>query len=147
MAAGALMATRVLILCTANSARSQMAEGLLRDMAGPHLLHIRSAGAHPSSVHPLAIEAMAARGIDIRGQRSQHLDEFLGEAWDHVLTVCDAAADHCPVFPGPAQRTHWSITDPAAVSGNEEERRAAFHAARAELERVLREWLAGLGEI
>ena len=64
-----------------------------------------------------------------------------------MLTVCDAAADHCPAFPGPAQRTHWSIADPAAVSGSEEERRAAFHAARDELERVLREWLAGLGEI
>ena len=140
------MATRVLILCTANSARSQMAEGLLRDMAGPRL-HIRSAGARPSRVNPLAIKAMDARGINIRGQRSQHLDEFLGEEWDHVLTVCDAAADHCPVFPGPAQRTHWSIPDPAAASGNEGERRGAFHAARDELERVLREWLAGLGEI
>lgn len=138
------MAARVLILCSANSARSQMAEGLLRELAGPRL-HIRSAGARPSSVNPLAIEAMAARGIDIRGQRSQHLDEFRGEEWDHVLTVCDAAAESCPVFPGPAQRTHWSIADPAAASGSEAERLAAFHRARDGLERALREWLAGLG--
>ena len=136
------MTMRVLILCTANSARSQMAEGLLREMAGDALL-IRSAGARLGGVHPLAIAAMAARGIDISDQRSQRLDEFRQQEWDWVLTVCDAAAENCPLFPGPARRAHWSIADPAAASGNEGERLAAFSAARDELERVLREWLAG----
>lgn len=138
------MTMRVLILCTANSARSQMAEGLLREMAGDALL-IRSAGARPGGVHPLAIAAMAARGIDISDQRSQRLDEFRQQEWDWVLTVCDAAAENCPLFPGPARRAHWSIADPAAVAGSESERLAAFSAARDELERVLREWLAGPG--
>lgn len=141
---------RVLILCTANSARSQMAEGLLRSLAGPRL-YIRSAGARPNTtfprgIHPLAVKAMSARGIDIREQRSQSLEGFLDEPWDHVLTVCDTAAESCPAFPGPARRSHWSIPDPAAASGSEAERLAAFGAARDELERVLREWLIELSD-
>ncbi len=137
------MTLRVLVLCTANAARSQMAEGWLRALAGERL-HIRSAGARPGGLHPLAIRAMAERGIDIHGQRSKHLNEFLSEEWDWVLTVCETAAASCPTFPGPAKRQHWDIPDPAALAGDQEAKLAAFCAARDRLERLLREWLAAL---
>lgn len=135
------MKQRVLILCTANSARSQMAEGLLRALAGDEF-EVFSAGAKPSTVNPLAIEVMEERGIDIRGQRSKHLNAFLSQPFDYVITVCDTAAESCPVFPGPAQRIHWSIPDPAAVSDDAAVRLAAFRAARDLLERRLIAWLA-----
>ncbi len=138
------MATRVLVLCTGNSARSQMAEGLLRVLAGD-AAEVASAGSRPSRVHPLAIRAMAERGIDLSAQRSKHLDELLDRSFDHVLTVCDQAAATCPSFPGPARRTHWSVPDPAAQEGSEEERLAAFRAARDDLEVRLRAWWAGVG--
>ncbi len=124
---------RVLILCTANSARSQMAEGLLRNLAGQRV-SVHSAGVAPSSVHPLAIRAMDEIGVDIRGQRSQHVDEFLGEPFDAVITVCDHAAESCPHFPGHVQRLHWSLPDPAAMQGAEAQRLAAFGRVRDELD-------------
>jgi arsenate reductase len=135
------MRQRILILCTGNSARSQMAEGLLRALAGDRF-EVFSAGSRPSTVHPLAIAAMDERGIDIRAQRSKHLDEYLAQPFDYVITVCDHAAETCPLFPGPAQRIHWSFPDPAAATGGEAERRASFRAVCAAIERRLQAWLA-----
>src|SRR5438094_588353 len=104
---------RVLILCTGNSARSQMAEGVLRAMAGDHF-EVFSAGTHPSRVNPLAIAAMRERGIEISHHRSKSLEEFAGERFDYLITVCDRARESCPVWPG-AQAIHWSFDDPAAA--------------------------------
>ena len=132
---------RVLILCTANSARSQMGEGLLRHLAGGRVT-VRSAGVAPTGVNPLAVRAMDEIGVDIRRQRSQHVNEFLHEAFDTVITVCDHAAGTCPHFPGQVQRIHWSLPDPAAGQGDEAQRLAAFARVRDELERRLRAWLA-----
>ena len=134
------MKSRVLFLCTANSARSQMAEGLLRALAGDRI-EVSSAGAQPSAVNPLAIKAMAERGLDIRHHRSKHLDEFLTELFDHVITLCNSAAESCPLFPGPAKRVHWDLPDPAAVEGSEERRLASFRQVRNDLEARLQAWL------
>ena len=135
--------TNVLILCTGNSARSQMAEGLLRDIAGDRL-DVYSAGSQPSVVNPFAIRAMAARGIDISGHRSKHLQEYLNTPFDYVITVCDNAAETCPVFPGPARRIHWSFPDPAAVTGSDEVILASFVRVRDDLEHTLADWVATL---
>lgn len=135
------MKRRVLILCTGNSARSQMAEGLLRDMAGKYM-EVVSAGIAPGSVNPLAIQVMAEKGIDISHHRSKHLDEFRQQPFGVVITVCDHAAEHCPIFPGRAERIHWSIPDPSFVE--EKKRLAAFRSARDLLETRLREWLDAL---
>jgi arsenate reductase len=137
------MKLRVLILCTANSARSQMAEGLLRKLAGERL-EVFSAGAKPSTVNPLAIAAMQERGIDLSAHRSKSLNEFITQPFDYVITVCDNAAESCPVFPGPAQRIHWSFPDPAAVQGTDAERLASFREVRDALETQLRGWAASL---
>ncbi len=134
------MNRRVLILCTGNSARSQMAEGLLRELTGGRI-DVMSAGTAPSQVNPLAIQAMRERGIDISHHRSKHLNEFLQQPFDVVITVCDAAAEQCPVFPGPTQRIHWSFPDPAAAKGTEAERLKAFRQVRDALEAQLRTWL------
>jgi arsenate reductase (thioredoxin) len=131
----------VLILCTGNSARSQMAEGLLRALAGDHF-EVFSAGTKPSTVNSLAIAAMDERGIDIRSQRSKHLNEYLDQPFEYVITVCDNAAETCPLFPGPARRIHWSFPDPAAVQGSEAERLASFREVRDAIEGRLRSWLA-----
>ena len=133
------MIQRVLILCTGNSARSQMAEGLLRTLS-EGTIEVHSAGTKPSQVNPLAIRVMAEHGIDISHQRSKHLNEFLTQPFDVVITVCDQAAEACPVFPGRAERLHWSFPDPAAVTGSEEERLAAFREVRDALEARLRTW-------
>ena len=138
------MKQRILILCTGNSARSRMAEGLLRELAHDRF-DVFSAGSKPSIVHPCAIQAMAERGIDIRSQRSKHLNEFLNQPFDYVITVCDDAAETCPVFPGRAQRIHWSFPGPAAVSGDETSRLQAFHQTRDALENQLRKWLTQFG--
>lgn len=135
------MKQQVLILCTANSARSQMAEGLLRSLAAERF-EVFSAGTKPSVVNPLAIAAMDERGIDIRSQYSKHLNEYLQQPFDYVITVCDNAAESCPVFPGPAQRIHWGFPDPAAVQGSYTERLASFRTVRASIEAQLRSWLA-----
>jgi arsenate reductase len=136
------MKERVLILCTGNSARSQMAEGWLRELAGDRF-DVFSAGTYPSIVNPLAITVMRERGIDISGQRSKSVNEFLGQPFDFVITVCDQAAEACPIFPGPAERIHWSFPDPSAVTGTEEEKRNAFRAVRDSLHDQLRHWTAG----
>ncbi len=135
------MKQRVLILCTANSARSQMAEGLLRALAGDRY-EVFSAGTRATQVNPLAIAAMRQRGIDIGGHRSKALDEYLTQPFDYVITVCDSAAETCPLFPGPARRIHWSFPDPAAAEGAEAERLATFVVVRDAIEARLRAWLA-----
>jgi arsenate reductase len=131
------MKERVLVLCTGNSARSQMAEGLLRDMAGDRF-EVHSAGVDPSFVRPEAIAAMREVGIDISNQRSKSVDEFAGQQFDYVLTVCDNANQQCPMFPGKSERIHWSIADPASVSGDDETRLAAFRSVRDELRKRLK---------
>ena len=135
------MKQRVLILCTGNSARSQMAEGLLRDMAG-NRFEVESAGVAPTFVRPEAIEAMREIGIDISQHRSKSVDEFAGQPFDHVITVCDNANQQCPMFPGKAERIHWSIPDPAEVAGEENTRMTAFRSARDELRERLTTFLA-----
>ena len=127
---------RVLILCTANSARSQMAEGLLRHLAGDRF-EVASAGTKPGTVRPEAIAVMKEIGVDISSSRSKSVDEFSGEAFDYVITVCDAANESCPLFIGNAKRIHKSFEDPAAVGGPETERLAAFRRVRDQLERFL----------
>jgi arsenate reductase (thioredoxin) len=137
------MSVRVLILCTGNSARSQMAEGLLRHLAGDQM-EVASAGTKPSVVNPLAIEAMQERGIDISQHRSKHLNEYLSQLFDYVITVCDNAAETCPMFPGKAERIHWSFPDPAAVQGDDEQKRDSFRQVRGALETTLQNWLTTL---
>src|SRR5579863_6243106 len=114
---------RVLILCTGNSARSQMAEGLLRQDAGDRF-EVSSAGTKPGSVRPEAIAVMRELGIDISGHRSKSVTEFDGQHFDYVITVCDSARESCPVFFGSANRLHHSFDDPAALQGSEGERLA-----------------------
>ena len=132
---------RVLILCTGNSARSQMAEGLLRHDAGD-VTAIESAGLEPSFVRPEAIEVMREIGIDITRQRSKSIDEFMGQPFDYVITVCDNANQNCPIFPAASRRIHWSIKDPAVVGGSEQTRLEAFRAARQDLRQRLSQFMA-----
>jgi len=136
------LSRRVLFLCTHNSARSQMAEGLLRALGGG-LWESHSAGTEQTRVRPEAIEAMAELGIDISGQSSKSLDRYLPERFDLVVTVCDSANQACPVFPNAAKRLHWSIDDPSTVTGHDDERLAAFRAARAELKRRIERDILG----
>ena len=114
---------RVLFLCTRNSARSQMAEGIMRHYGGD-MVEVFSAGTEAWKVHPDAIAAMNELGIDISGQRSKHLREFLGQDFDYIITVCDRAKESCPIFPGDPVQIHWSFTDPAAIEESEQRRRA-----------------------
>ncbi|MEO6392613.1 MAG: arsenate reductase ArsC [Pyrinomonadaceae bacterium] len=132
---------RVLILCTGNSARSQMAEGLLRHYGGDRFT-VESAGVEGSFVRPQAIEVMREIGIDISGHRSKSVEEFLGQEFDYVITVCDNANERCPVFPGKTQRIHWSFDDPAAATGNETEHLTLFRCVRDEIRQKLREFIA-----
>ena len=128
---------RVLILCTGNSARSQMAEGLLTH-EGADKFEVYSAGTEPSRVNPLAIRAMREVGIDISAHRSKSVAEYAGQEFDYVITVCDRARDNCPVFPGRAERIHWSFEDPAAATGDDETRLSVFRRIRDEIrERLL----------
>ena len=126
------MKPRVLFLCTGNSARSQMAEGLLRHFAGNDY-EILSAGTDPVGVNPLAVEAMREIGIDISGHSSKNVSQFLGQSFPYVVTVCDRAKELCPIFPGAYKILSWSFDDPAAVPGTREERLAAFRRVRDEL--------------
>ena len=132
---------RVLILCTGNSARSQMAEGLFRHLVGD-AYEVRSAGTKPVGVNPLAIEAMREIGIDISHHRSKSVSEFDGQHFDAVITVCDSAAEHCPVFAGAPQRIHWSLPDPVAVTGSVKERLNSFRSVRDELDARFQSFLA-----
>ncbi len=126
------MKQRVLFICTHNSARSQMAEGLLRHLGGERF-EVFSAGTEATFVRPLAIRAMAEIGIDISGQQSKTLDRYLGEPFDDVITVCDAANETCPIFHGAKQRRHWSFEDPSRATGNEDEQLAVYRGVRDEI--------------
>ena len=138
------MTKRVLILCTGNSARSQMAQGLLRSFGGDKV-EVFSAGTSPSIVRPEAIAVMSELGIDLSGHRSKHVREFDGQHFDYVITVCDQANESCPVFPGDTERIHWSFPDPAAVEGSETERLAAFRRVRDSLAETFRDFINRIG--
>ena len=131
---------RVLFLCTHNSARSQMAEGLLRHLAGDRF-EVASAGTEATSVRPEAVEAMAELGVDISGQSSKTLERYLEEPFDHVVTVCDDANEACPVFPGARSRLHWSFREPSRAEGSQEERLQVFRTVRDEIQGRIREEL------
>src|SRR5690349_4501726 len=122
---------RVLFMCTGNVARSQMAEGLLRHLAGDRF-EVFSGGVFPSYVRPNAITVMKELGIDISDHRSKSVNEFIATPFDYVITVCDYAAQRCPTFPGEGERIHWSIEDPVAI-GDDEAQLEAFRAARDDL--------------
>jgi arsenate reductase len=132
---------RVLILCTGNSARSQMAEGLLRRDAGA-AFEVFSAGIEPTRVRDEAIEAMREIGIDISAQRSKSVEEFADQPFDFVITVCDNAREQCPVFSNATRRIHWSFEDPAATAGDSDARLAVFRRVRDEIRERLREFAA-----
>ena len=134
---------KVLILCTGNSARSQMAEGLLRSMGGKRF-EVASAGVSPSSVRPEAIAAMREIGVDISSHRSKSIDEFLGQEFDYVITVCDNANEQCPIFPGKTKRIHWSFEDPAAAKGSAEEKLRVFIRVRDEIRSRLEEFVGAV---
>jgi arsenate reductase len=134
----------ILILCTGNSCRSQMAEGFLRAAIGD-LADVHSAGSNPSGqVHPLAIKVMAEAGVDISGHRSKHLPEFLKQPIATVITVCGNADQACPMFPGQVNRHHWPFFDPAHATGSETEILACFRAVRDEMRRVFEAYADGL---
>jgi len=128
---------RVLILCTGNSARSQMAEGLLRHIAGDRF-DVASAGVSPTHVRPEAITAMREIGIDISRHNSKSIDTFTGQEFDYVITVCDNAREQCPLFPGKTKHIHWGFDDPAAAEGDDELRLAVFRKVRDEILQRLR---------
>lgn len=136
----------ILILCTGNSCRSHLAEGLLRQAIGDGC-RIASAGSKPAGyVHPLAIKAMAEAGIDIAGHHSKHLDEFLKEQVETVITVCGNADQACPMFPGQVNRHHFPFDDPAHAEGSEEQQLAVFRRVRDEIRAVFRAYAAGRGD-
>lgn len=136
-------ALRVLFLCTGNSARSQLAEAILRD-AGKGAIDVESAGTSPQpDIHPLARRAAKnLLGLDMAGQHPKTLDRFLGQHFDYVITVCDRAAESCPVFPGDPERIHWSLEDPAAATGTDEQKQRAFDATAKQLLSRIRLWLS-----
>ena len=137
---------RVLILCTGNSCRSHMAEGILRSLAGD-FLEVCSAGSQPAGyVHPLAIRAMAEAGMDISGHRSRHLEEFIGQELETVITVCGKADGACPVFPGQVNRHHFPFDDPAHAEGTEEDQLLVFRRVRDEIRAVFGAYAAGRGD-
>ncbi len=136
----------VLILCTGNSCRSHLAEGILRHMAGD-LFEVHSAGSNPAGyVHPVAIQVMKEIGIDISGHSSKHMNEFLGRKIDTVITVCGKADQACPMFPGQVNRYHWGFDDPAHAQGTEEEILNVFRRVRDQIKLVFGAYAAGYRE-
>jgi arsenate reductase len=145
VAAEARRRSKVLFLCTHNSARSQMAEGLLRHLAGDRF-EVMSAGTEATHVRPLAIRAMDEIGVDISSQESKTLERYLREPFDYVITVCDDANEACPFFPGASNRLHWSFEDPSRAGGSEEKRLAVFRSVRDRIrDRVNTELVVGEG--
>lgn len=134
---------RVLFICTGNSARSQMAEALLRQLTNGHV-EVFSAGSQPRpEIHPLARRVMAKSfGLDLAGQYPKPMELYLEDSFDHVISVCDRAAESCPVFPGDPERIRWSFEDPAEMMGSEEERERAFEQTARDLVARMRIWLA-----
>ena len=135
-----MMKRRVLFLCTGNSARSQMAEGFLRHLAGDRF-EVSSAGVNPTVVNPLAIRAMGEVGVDIAGHASKSAASLLGQHFTDVITVCDNANERCPIFPGVVNRIHWPLEDPAAARGTEAQRLAVFRRVRDEIAERVRSFL------
>jgi arsenate reductase (thioredoxin) len=133
---------RVLFLCTHNSVRSQMAEGLLRALAGDRF-EAMSAGTEATHVRPLAVRAMEEIGVDISDQESKTLDRYLQEHLHYVITVCDDANEACPFFPGTQSRLHWSFEDPSKAAGTEEERLAVFRSVRDRIRQRIEDDLVG----
>ena len=131
---------RVLFLCTHNSARSQIAEGWLRHLAGDRY-EVHSAGTEATRVRPLAIRAMAEVGIDLSGQESKTLERYLGQPWDAVITVCDQANEQCPFFPGAVNREHWSFPDPSQAMGSEAEQVVVYRQVREAIGERVREFV------
>jgi arsenate reductase len=134
---------RLLVLCTGNSARSQMAEGLFRRALGDRF-EVFSAGTKPTALRPEAVAVMREAGIDISAYRSKSVDEFRGQEFRYVVTVCDNARESCPIFPGKAERIHWSFDDPAAIQGTDPQRENTFRKVRDEIEGKVREFSAAL---
>lgn len=133
----------ILILCTGNSCRSHLAEGILQKALGDEY-DVRSAGSKPAGhVHPLAVRVMKEIGIDISGHHSKHLEEFLNQQVETVITVCDNADQACPIFPGQVNRYHWGFDDPAHATGTEEEKLAVFRRVRDEIRKVFEAYAAG----
>jgi arsenate reductase len=133
----------ILILCTGNSCRSHLAEGILRAAAGD-ILNVQSAGSKPAGyVHPLAIQVMKEIGIDISNHRSKHMDEFLKQPVETVITVCGNADQACPMFPGQVNRYHWGFDDPAHATGTDAEKLGVFRRVRDEIKRVFEAYGAG----
>jgi arsenate reductase len=133
-----MMKRRILFLCTGNSARSQMAEVLLRLIAGDHF-DAASAGTHPVGLNPMTIEVMKELGVDVAHQRSKHVQEFFGQRFDYVITVCDRAKETCPIMPGAGKVMHWSFEDPAAASPGT--RHEVFRRVRDEIASTIRQFL------
>jgi arsenate reductase len=132
---------RVMFLCTGNSARSQIAEGFLRHVAGDRF-DVVSAGTDPAGLNPLSVEVMKEIGIDLSGHRSKAVTDYLGQHFTYLITVCDGAREKCPIFPGAVRRLHWPLADPAAVAGDVERRRAAFRRTRDEIAERVRAFVA-----
>ena len=135
-----MLKPKVLFLCTGNSARSQMAEGMLRHIAGERF-EAASAGIAPRTLHPLAVEVMRQIGIDISQQSSKHVRQFLGTPVAYVITVCDNAREHCPVFPNAFTYLHWGLEDPAAATGSQEQKLALFRSVRDQIAARVREFV------
>jgi arsenate reductase (thioredoxin) len=137
--------SRVLFLCTGNSARSQMAEGLLR-WHGNGYFEVFSAGLEPKGIHPLTIQVMNEMGYDMRGHRSKSMNEYIGRKdFDYLITVCSEADEKCPIFPGMGTRLHWGFEDPAAFEGTAEEKLKKFRQIRNQIDLKILEWLTELG--
>jgi len=131
---------RVLFLCTGNSARSQMAEALLRSFGGNDF-EVFSAGTEPKGLHPMTIQIMQEQGIDVSSHVSKHLDKYLGDAFDYIITVCDRANDNCPTFPGDVERIHWRFDDPAIDAGSPEAQHRLFKRIAGEISERVRVWV------
>lgn len=132
---------RILVLCTGNSCRSQMAEGFFRSLGGEQIT-VRSAGLLPKGVNPWAIRVMQEIDIDISGHTSNHLSDYLQDQFDYIITVCDNAAEQCPVFPGGGERLHWPFPDPHEVDGDEAETLRVFRTVRDQIGAQIRAWLS-----
>ncbi len=133
---------KILVLCTGNSCRSQMAEGFFRNYGGDKI-YVKSAGLEPKGVNPIAIKVMKEVGIDISGHKSKHLNQYLNEDFDYVITVCDNAAKNCPVWPKKTTRQHWSFPDPALEIGFEEDVIKVFRKVRDDIGVKVDQWLQG----